>query len=299
MLKRTLFFGSPGRLFLENTLLTYEAAGKETPPGKHHFPIEDIGFIILESLQISITTACLNALSQENVAVIICDQTHIPVAALQPYSGNSLTRQVTAAQIEAGDALNGRLWRQTVVAKIRNQAQCLFRLGLPDKRLRVLAKSVKNADPENAEGVAARAYFQTLTEGSGFTRCRDGIPPNHALNYGYAILRAAVSRALISSGLLCVIGIHHANQYNPFCLADDIMEPYRPFIDEMVFSSCDFFAEPELTKTQKAKLLSVLASDVVIGTEKRPLMNALSYTTASIARCYMKEEKMIRYPEFP
>lgn len=299
MLKRTLLFGSPGRLFLENTLLTYETNGKGTPVEKHHFPVEDIGVVLLESLQITVTTACLNALAKENVALIVCDQTHTPVAAIQPYTGNTLTQRATEAQLNASDALKGRLWRQTVAAKIRNQAQCLSRLGLPDKRLRVLADSVKNADSENAEGVAARVYFQLLTEGSCFTRCRDGIPPNHALNYGYAILRAAVARALIGSGLLCVVGIHHANQYNPFCLADDIMEPYRPFVDEIVFSSCDFFSEPELGKQQKAKLLSGLVCDVMIGTEKRPLMNALSYTTASLVRCYMKEEKQIRYPEFP
>lgn len=299
MLKRTLFFSSPGRLFLENTLLIYEPNNHGVPPEKHHFPIEDIGFIVLESLQLSITTACLNALAQENVAVIVCDQAHIPSAAFQPYSGNSLTQRTTEAQLGASEALKGRLWRQTVEAKISNQAQCLARLGLPDKRLRVLADSVKNADTDNAEGVAARVYFQLLTDGNGFTRCRDGIPPNHALNYGYAILRAAVARALIGSGLLCVAGIHHANQYNPFGLADDIMEPYRPFVDDIVFSDCDFFADPELGKAQKARLLSVLACDVMIGGDKRPLMNALSYTTASLVRCFLKEEKQIRYPEFP
>ena len=299
MLKRTLFFSSPGRLFLENSLLTYEAGKQGAPPEKHHFPVEDIGFMVLESQQITVTTACLNVLAQANVAVIVCDDSHMPVAAFQPYAGNSLTQRTTAAQLEASEALKGRLWRQTVAAKITNQAQCLARLGLPETRLRVLAGSVQNADPENVEGVAARVYFQLLAGEGDFTRGREGIPPNHALNYGYAILRAAVARALIGSGLLCVAGIHHANQYNPFGLADDVMEPYRPFVDEIVFSDRDFFAVPELGKAPKAKLLGVLACDVLIGAERRPLMNALSYTTASLVRCFRKEEKQIRYPEFP
>lgn len=299
MLKRTLFFSSPGRLFLENSLLTYEAGKQGTPPEKHRFPVEDIGFVVLESQQITVTTACLNVLAQANVAVIVCNDSHMPVAAFQPYAGNSLTQRTTAAQLEASEALKGRLWRQTVAAKITNQAQCLARLGLPETRLRVLAGSVQNADPENVEGVAARVYFQLLAGEGDFTRGREGIPPNHALNYGYAILRAAVARALIGSGLLCVAGIHHANQYNPFGLADDVMEPYRPFVDEIVFTDRDFFAVPELGKAQKAKLLGVLACDVLIGSERRPLMNALSYTTASLVRCFRKEEKLIRYPEFP
>ena len=240
-----------------------------------------------------------DVLAQANVAVIVCDDSHMPVAVFQPYAGNSLTQRTTAAQLEASEALKGRLWRQTVAAKITNQAQCLARLGLPETRLRVLAGSVQNADPENVEGVAARVYFQLLAGEGDFTRGREGIPPNHALNYGYAILRAAVARALIGSGLLCVAGIHHANQYNPFGLADDVMEPYRPFVDEIVFSDRDFFAVPELGKAQKAKLLGVLACDVLIGAERRPLMNALSYTTASLVRCFRKEEKQIRYPEFP
>ncbi len=298
MLKRTLFFGSPGRLFMENTLLAYEAGNAEAPPGKRTFPLEDIGFIVLESLQISVTTACLNALAEENIAVIFCNASHMPSAMMQPFEGHTLTQRHTDAQLRASEALKSRLWRQTVRAKIANQAECLVRLGLPDQRLRVLAKSVKSGDTENAEAVAARYYFQQLAGNEDFLRCRDGMPPNHALNYGYAILRAAVARALTGSGLLCVAGIHHANQYNPFGLADDIMEPYRPFIDEAVFSSYDLFAVPELGKTQKAMLLRLLTADVMLGMEKRPLLNAVSYTTASLVRCFLKEENEIRYPEF-
>ncbi len=298
MLKRTLFFGSPGRLFLEHTLLAYEARDANDVSEKRTFPLEDIGFIVLESLQLSVTTACLNALAEENIAVVVCNAAHMPSAMLQPFSGNTLAQRHTEAQLRASDALKGRLWRQTVKAKISNQAECLKRLGLPDQHLRVLAESVKAGDSGNAEAVAARYYFQQLAGMEAFSRSRDGIPPNPALNYGYAVLRAAVARALTGSGLLCVAGIHHSNQYNPFGLADDIMEPFRPFVDEMVFSSRDFFTVPELGKLQKAQLLQLLTADVMSGAEKRPLLNSISYTSASLVRCFLREETIVKYPEF-
>lgn len=298
MLKRTLFFGSPGRLFLERSLLAYEPRGIDGVSEKRTFPLEDLGFIVLESLQLVVTTACLNALAKENIAVVVCDAAHMPSAMLQPFAGNTLAQRHTEAQLRATDALKARLWRQTVKAKITNQAECLKRLGLPDQRLRVLAESVKAGDAANAEAVAARYYFQQLAGSKEFLRSQDGEPPNSALNYGYVILRAAVARALTGSGLLCVAGIHHSNQYNPFGLADDIMEPFRPFVDEMVFSACDFFSVPELGKAQKSQLLQLLTADVISGAERRPLLNSISYTSASLVRCFLREETVIKYPEF-
>ena len=298
MLKRTLFFGSRGRLFLERSLLAYEAENREGVLEKRTFPLEDLGFLVLETQQLSVTTACLSALASENIAVVFCDASHMPAALLQPFAGNTLTQRHTEAQLRASAALKDRLWRQTVQAKILNQAVCLQRLGLPDQRLRMLAGTVKAGDSGNAEGVAARCYFQQLAGAGDFLRSRDGIPPNPALNYGYAVLRAAVARGLTGSGLLCAAGIHHSNQYNPFGLADDVMEPFRPFVDEMVFSSRDFFAVPELGKEQKAELLRLLTADVMSGTEKRPLLNSIRYTSASLVRCFLREETRIQYPEF-
>lgn len=298
MLKRTLFFGSPGRLYIERSLLAYDPGKKEGPSEKRTFPLEEIGVIVLESLQILLTAACLNALAEENIAVVFCNAAHMPSAMLLPFIGNTLTQRYTEAQLQASIGLKARLWKQTVKAKILNQAECLKRLGLPDQRLRIVAESVKAGDSGNAEAVAARYYFQQLAGNEDFLRSRDGIPPNSALNYGYAVLRAAVARALTGSGLLCVAGIHHSNQYNSFGLADDIMEPFRPFVDEMVFSSHDFFAVPELGKDQKAQLLRILTADVMSGTEKRPLLNSISYTSASLVRCFLREETVVRYPEF-
>ena len=298
MLKRTLFFGSRGRLFLERSLLAYETENREGVVEKRTFPLEDLGFLVLETQQLSVTTACLSALASENIAVVFCDASHMPAAVLQPFAGNTLTQRHTEAQLRASAALKDRLWRQTVQAKILNQAACLQRLGLPDQRLRMLAGTVKAGDSGNAEGVAARCYFQQLAGAGDFLRSRDGTPPNPALNYGYAVLRAAVARGLTGSGLLCAAGIHHSNQYNPFGLADDVMEPFRPLVEEKVISSLDFYAVPELGNEQKAEQLRLLTADVMSGTEKRPLLNSIRYTSASLVRCFLREETRIQYPEF-
>lgn len=295
MLKRTLFFGSPGKLSIHDSLLMWES----TVNPSRTIPLEDIAFIVLESQQILISTYCLNAIAENGIALICCDSAHLPSAQMIPYSNNSLTQKHTEAQLNFTAPAKGRLWKQIIQAKITNQAQCLAMLGLPDKRLLTLCKEVKNHDESNAEAVAARYYFQQLSaKQDKFLRQREGMPPNHALNYGYAIIRAAVARALTGSGLLCVVGVHHANQYNPMGLADDIMEPYRPFIDALVFSNLSFFDSDDLNKEQKAELLRALTMDVKVAKENRPLLNAISFTTASLARCFLKEQNEIVFPEF-
>lgn len=296
MLKRTLFFSTGGKLFVKDSLLWYESS--DSAVGKHSFTIEDIGFIVVESQQMLITSYALNALVENNVAIIICDASHMPSGQLMPYSSHSLSASVTASQLTAGAALCGRLWKQTIQAKLKNQSECLKRLNLEYKVISVLSGKVKNEDIDNKEAVGARFYFKQLGIMGEFSRDRYGVPPNNALNYGYAVLRAATARAIVGSGMLCISGIHHCNQYNAFALADDIMEPYRPFIDEVIFENRDFFNVDELQREHKAKLLQILTRDVIIAGERRPLTNALSYTTASLARCFSKEEKEIIYPEF-
>lgn len=296
MLKRTLFFSTGGKLSIKDGLLWYESG--DSAAGKHSFAIEDIGFIVVESQQMLITSYALNALVENNVAVIICDASHMPSGQLVPYSANTLSSAVVASQLSASEALRGRLWKQTIQAKLGNQAECLKKLNLEYKAVAVLSGKVKNDDIDNKEAVGARFYFKQLGIMEDFSRDRYGIPPNNALNYGYAVLRAATARAIVGSGMLCINGIHHCNQYNAFDLADDIMEPYRLFVDEAVFSERDFFNIEDLQREHKTKLLQLLAMDVKINGDRRPLANALSYTTASLAKCFMKEEKTIVYPEF-
>lgn len=299
MLKRTLFFQSPGFLKLANKQLCFNVKSCNGDC-KKTVPLEDIGMIILENPQITITAALMQALANENIIAVFCDEKHMPASFFSAFSINSTAQKVVQAQLETTEAVKNRLWKQTVSAKIRNQAQVLFNNNRPHaERLLRFADNVKNGDPENMEGVAARFYFSAVSGTEKFSRDPEGSAPNPALNYGYAILRAAMARALTGSGLLCIAGIHHHNQYNPFCLADDIMEPYRPFVDEEVFSSEFYLNEPELNQEMKRKLLQLLAADVMIKGMKRPLMNAMSYTSASLVRCLCKEQSVIDYPEFP
>lgn len=297
MIARTLSFGSPGRLFVRDEQLVYEDKNNE----RRTFPIEDLGFVLIESEQITLSATCLRKLAESNVATIICNATHTPSAQLFPFAAHSTSQETVSAQLAASDAVQGRLWRQIVRQKILNQASLLELLNAPSegRRLRTLANEVKNRDPANCEAQAARVYFQTLMP-PHVIRDPDGAWPNAPLNYGYAILRAAVARALVGSGLLCLKGIHHHNRYNPFCLADDIMEPYRPFVDQYVLGKVKPFDVPlqELTQPMRARLLQMLTCDVKMGNLKRPLMVALSYTTASLSRYYRGETDKLVLPSF-
>ena len=297
MIARTLSFGSPGRLFVRDEQLVYEDKNNE----RRTFPIEDLGFVLIESEQITLSATCLRKLAESNVATIICNATHTPSAQLFPFAAHSTSQETVSAQLAASDAVQGRLWRQIVRQKILNQASLLELLNAPSegRRLRTLANEVKNRDPANCEAQAARVYFQTLMP-PHVIRDPDGAWPNAPLNYGYAILRAAVARALVGSGLLCLKGIHHHNRYNPFCLADDIMEPYRPFVDQYVLGNVKPFDVPlqELTQPMRARLLQMLTCDVKMGNLKRPLMVALSYTTASLSRYYRGETDKLVLPSF-
>lgn len=296
MIARTLCFSNIGKLSLKYEQLVWSAES-----GEHRtIPIEDVGFVILESEKITISTAALQFLSANNVAVVVCDQSHTPSAQLLPYAANTTAAESMEAQLSTTDAVNGRLWRMVVRQKIRNQANLMERLGGKNsKRLLTLADEVKNGDPSNCEAQAARIYFQELGP-EGFVRDRDGDWPNAPLNYGYAILRAATARALVGSGLACFRGIHHHNRYNAFALADDMMEPYRPFVDQYVLGKVKPFDVPmnELTKEMRARLLQMLTCDVNLGDVRRPLMVALSCTTASLARYYRKEANELSLPRF-
>ena len=295
MLKRTLFFTNPSRLTLKNKQLVAEL--RETGETKT-VPVEDLGFVVLEHQQISISMPLIDELTKNNVAVIFCDRTYHPSSMLLNLNGHHLQQELFSHQINAGMPLKKNLWKQTVEAKIRNQAALLRKLEKDYKTVAWFGAHVKSGDTDNREGAAARAYWPLLF-GDGFTRERYGEPPNNMLNYGYAVLRAAVARALSGSGLLATLGIHHHNRYNAFCLADDIMEPYRPFVDNLVYAINESNEDiKELTTEIKMQLISILTADVKLAGQTRPLMVALSNTTASLSKCFLGTEKRIIYPEF-
>ena len=265
-------------------------------------PIEDIGVVVLDNKQITITQGLMAALLDNNTAVVTCDSRRMPAGMLLPLEGNTLHNERFRNQIEASLPLRKQLWQQTVKAKIENQAFCLQK-NTPKSHapLHVMARDVKSGDPDNYEAQAAVYYWKNIfTDKPDFIRAQEGPTPNNLLNYGYAILRAIIARALVGSGLLPVYGIHHHNRYNAFCLADDIMEPYRPFVDNLVIDVMERMEITEdLTTEIKREMLAIPVIDVMINSKRSPLMVAAAQTTASLAKCFSGELRKIAYPEFP
>lgn len=245
--------------------------------------IEDIGFVIVDNPNVSITIPLLNELADNNVAVVFCDRRQMPKSMLMTLDGNSTQQETYRFQIEASLPTKKNIWKQLVEGKIKNQALLLNKVGRNGNVLKQYYSNVKSGDTDNREGAAAREYWNRLFD-SQFIRRREGEPPNNLLNYGYTILRAAVARALIGSGLYPAFGVFHKNRYNAFPLADDVMEPYRPFVDEIVYHLYFDGATNELDNNSKSALLRLLFTDVRIGKVTRPLENALSMTTASLMK---------------
>ena len=303
MIKRTLHFGNPAYLSLRDRQLSIDLPhlkdlGEEYT--KQTVPIEDIGVMLLDHKQITITHACIAALLENNVALITCNHTHHPTGMMLPLEGNDLQSERFRYQIDASLPLKKQLWQQTIQAKITNQAMVLKERDLPMENMLHWAKNVKSGDPDNYEGRAAAYYWKNVfPKKVEFFRDREGNPPNNLLNYGYAILRAIVARGLVSSGLLPTLGIHHRNKYNAYCLADDIMEPYRPYVDKIVLDMVDKGENfLELSNPIKTKLLGIATCDIVLGDTTSPLMVGLQRTTASLAKCYEGKLRRLVYPTY-
>ncbi len=296
MIKRTLYFGNPAYLSLENNQLQIKR--REVPSVTA--PIEDIGLIVLDNSQITISQPLLVKLLENNVALITCDARHHPIGTLLTLDGNTLQTQRHKAQVEASQPLKKQLWQQTITTKINNQAKVMGMHSEAEARhLYNIAKTVKSGDSGNAEARAAVYYWPRIfPEETGFSREDFGRSPNAALNYGYAILRALVARALVGSGLIPTLGIFHRNQYNAFCLADDIMEPYRPAVDLLILKLLGKSYELSFLNTDtKTQLLKIPTLDVKIDGQTSPLMNAVTKTTASLVKCFEKTERKLKYPE--
>jgi CRISPR-associated protein Cas1 len=308
MIKRTLCFTNPAYLSLKNNQLVIKLPEVETntsllesfkAEATKTIPIEDIGIVVLDNKRITITQGVMEALLENNAAVITCNESHLPIGMHLPLVGNTTQTERMRYQIEASQPLKKQLWQQTIIAKIQNQASVLKQMrGTEIRNMQKWATEVKSGDSENLEARAAVYYWSNAFPMiENFTRSREGEKPNNLLNYGYAILRAIVARALVSSGLLTTLGIHHRNKYNAFCLADDIMEPYRPYVDKLVMQLYDKYPDcEELTKGLKAELLQIPVLDVTINNKRSPLMIAVSTTTSSLQKCYAGELRKIIYP---
>lgn len=316
MLKRTLYFSNPIYLRTKNEQLVFsfpndKGYSPHTPEGSisNSIPIEDIAIVILDNQQITISHGLIAKLLENNIALITCNETHHPTGLMLNLDGHTLQSARFKAQIEATEPLKKQLWQQTIKAKILNQAAVLRNLGIEVGNMQHWYDEVKSGDTENHEARAAAYYwkniFTPLSVGEGlgasltnFVRERDGAPPNNLLNYGYAILRATVARSLVGSGLLPTLGIHHRNQYNAYCLADDIMEPYRPYVDQVVYNMVATSPSPvaELTLDQKKLLLQIPAMDVKVDGQTSPLMVGVQKTTYSLYQCFEGISKKITYP---
>lgn len=309
MIKKTLCFSNPIYLSLRNAQLVLhvpEVESNKTLPeaikkeAERTIPIEDIGVVILDNRRITITSGVMEALLENNCAVITCNQKSMPIGLLLPLCGNTTQNERFRSQIDASLPLRKQLWQQTIKQKILNQEYVLrTNTDKETNCMRVWSNDVRSGDPDNLEARAAAYYWKNLfTNYPNFVRDREGAPPNNLLNYGYAILRAIIARALVGSGLLPTLGIHHHNRYNAYCLADDIMEPYRPYVDQLVLDIIQCNSEiSDITRDLKMQLLGIPMLDVVINGKRSPLMIAAQQTTASLARCFAGENKRISYPE--
>ena len=298
MIKRVLYFGNPVYLKVKDNQLIIEKPDKSEPAKA---VIEDIGVIVLDNPQITLSHAVVQRLLDNNTSIITCDDKHLPTGLMLPLEGNSLQSERFQYQIEATEPLKKQLWQQTIAAKVKNQALLLKHSGNDDRALMRWSKEVKSGDVDNIEAKAAAHYWKNLFSGSieSFTRDRYGEAPNNLLNYGYAILRGIVARGLVSSGLLPTLGIHHHNKYNAYCLADDIMEPYRPFVDKLVWDMvATGMLSEEINKEHKRILLGIAVMDIQFEEKSSPLMVGLQTTTASLAKCYAGESRKIIYPSF-
>lgn len=297
MIKRTLCFSNPAYLSVKLNQLVISFPEKEE---KKTIPIEDIGVVILDSPQITVTQTVLVKLLENNTAVITCNSSHHPIGLQLCLDGNTLQSERFQKQISVSEVLKKNLWQQTIQSKIYNQAMFLQELGIPIRNMLLWSRSVTSGDTKNHEARAAAYYWETLLQShDNFKRERFGEYPNNFFNYTYAILRAIVARNLVGSGLLPTLGIHHKNKYNAYCLADDIMEPYRPYADRLILETIQKYPDTEdINKEIKSMLLTLPVIDVKINKQQRPLLVAVAETTASLAQCFAGKRRKIKYPTF-
>lgn len=305
MIKRTLYFGNPAYLSLKMKQMVVRIPQKDDGdlPSEEDMvrtvPIEDLGVIILDNKQITITQGLIDALLENNCALITCDSRRMPVGLMLPLAGNTIQNERFRSQLDSSLPLRKQLWQQTIESKIRNQAAVLkYVTGQEHKNMLKWSDSVRSGDADNMEARAAVYYWKTIFPNDPcFIRDREDEGANALLNYGYAILRAVVARALVGAGLLPTLGIHHHNRYNAYCLADDVMEPYRPYVDKLVVEMLEDGAEDKLNATNKVKLLNIPVIEVKINEKRSPLMIAVSQTVSSLVKCFRGDCRKVIYPD--
>jgi CRISPR-associated protein Cas1 len=293
MLKRVVDISSQSYIHIRNQQLIIDQNGEVVGS----VPIEDLGILILQHPAITLSLALITACQNNNVIIVFCDEKHLPSSTLLPlFKGHSLHSKILSNQISIKLTLKKRLWKEIVSLKIYEQYRMLMHLGAASERLKRMSRKVKSGDPENIEAQAAKLYWIELL-GKEFRRNVDGIGANSLLNYGYSILRALFARAIVAGGLHPTLGLHHHNQYNGLCLADDLMEPLRPWVDLCVVNLLNDDVS-EINSVSKTKLLNLLSSDVEYEDKTMPLMVACQYFIARLKRIYEGENLKVIYPVY-
>lgn len=308
MIKRVVGFQNPAYLSLKLRQMVVTFPDIEKQPNipidvkqelVHTIPIEDIGVLVLDHKQVTITQALMAELLDNNVAIITCDERHLPTGLMLPLDCNHIQTERFRKQIEASEPLKKQMWQQTISSKILGQAKLLSLEQIDNKNMLTWSQQVRSGDADNLEGRAAAYYWKNIFHNSNFVRGQDEAPPNNLLNYGYSLVRALMARALVAAGLLPTLGIHHHNRYNAYCLADDIMEPYRPYVDLAVIQLLRHTADTsELTPSIKRELLGITTMDVNIENHRSPMMIAVQTTANSVQRCFSGESRKIIYPDW-
>lgn len=307
MIKRVLCFTNPAYLSLRQGQIVHQLpevvhAKNVTEAFRQDartIPIEDVGVVVLDNKQITITSGLMAALLESNCAIITCNDQHLPIGLELPLTGNSIQNERFRQQLDASEPLKKQMWQQTIVSKILGQAHVLGEVEVENANMRVWAKEVRSGDTENMEARAAAYYWRNVFHDPYFIRGQEGDPPNNLLNYGYAIVRAMMARSLVAAGLLPTLGIHHHNRYNAYCLADDIMEPYRPYVDQIVISMMKRYDDiSEITTEMKRDLLGLSTMDVNIDGHRSPMMIAMQTTANSVQKCFAGEARKIIYPDW-
>jgi len=301
MIKRTVEISTEGcYVHQKHSQLVIEKDGEKVGS----VPIEDLAVLIIDSNRITLSSGLITALAESNIAVIFTDSKHLPVSVSLPFTSNTFQSKILSQQTQVSLPQKKRLWANIVSAKVLNQSKSLVLCGKDGTSLREISKNIPSGDPKNLEAFAARIYWRKLF-GNDFRRDREKPDANALLNYGYAIVRASAARAIVGTGLHPSFGVHHKNQYNPFPLADDLVEPLRPFIDVKVYSIVqEILAETdsddelilELNRELKGKILGVLAEDCIFDGRKQPLLAATQLYAASVKQFMFGETKNLLIP---
>ncbi len=291
MIKRIIEVSNPAYLHLRD----YQMIVKRENENDSSVPVEDMGILILANPAITISQSLIASCQENNCIIVFCDQRHLPISVLLPLSGNSIHSKVLNIQTGIKKPLKKRLWQKVIVAKTEAQVRTLVFFKKDPSPLPQMKKRVKSGDEGNIESQAARIYWSRLF-GKGFGRDYKKGGINSLLNYGYSLVRASVARALCGTGLHPALGIHHHNQYNPMCLADDMMEPLRPLVDRRVYELAEA-GRFELDKRTKVSLLSILSEDVLFEAKTLPMMVASQHMAVSLKKAFSESADSLKIPE--